>query len=152
METCNLYPVPENVQRLANLLLADLWHGPIYRTPDHPFGGPDDGRPWPGFQDALEAIERWARKRLPTSTVYYLPECGCWTDREPEWELGPCDECGADFGEECSEECETGRWDNTFRLLEPEPWEAHPTITACLLGRDLGTCTRELAPYLEGRA
>ena len=45
------FTVPPNVERLISLATWDLWYGPITE--------PDDGRPWPGFAGACQAIRSW---------------------------------------------------------------------------------------------
>ncbi len=108
------YPVPENLARLARLAAHDLYYGPIYE--------PDDGKPWPGFQGALAAIESWMDKNLP-ATVWVDTEAEFATSVEPE-----------------AFETEDGEW------IEP-PWEDYYKLEGAELFR-AAIQDNELAGYI----
>lgn len=109
--------VPKNIDRLVHLAIRDLWHGPICRY--------DDGKPWPGFVDAADAIATWCDKHVPRE-LFYDRDSGVWMDAEPEW----------------WQDEETGEW------IEPEPCERHDGISAVLFGADPNRMQTALLDYI----
>lgn len=104
------FEVPDAIDRLIRLCVWDLWHGPIARSGDF---GPDDGRPWPGFSDAVDALHTWGDKHDIGAVYYREEDCDWWTDTEPEaWQ-----------------DDETGEW------IEPGPYEARTGWELLLPGR-----------------
>lgn len=72
--------LPENLDRLRRLAVLDLWYGPLPRIAD-------DGRPWPGFVGACDAIRAWAEANDFDHDWYCYEDGDVWPN-EPE-----CDCC-----------------------------------------------------------
>jgi hypothetical protein len=130
------HPMPQGVQRAANLATFDLYYGPLSGhdvssdDPDYAplvAAGVISGEAGSGddhfeFTKALDLVADYVSD-LP-GTLYYEDESGCVMDREPQ-----------------GEELETGELDDDgepiMEWCEPLPYYAVDNLAGVLFGREL---------------